>query len=130
MYSTHNEGKSVVAERFIRTLKNKIYMYMTSISKNVCIDKLDDIVNKYNNTYHSTIKMKPFDVKANTYINSGKGINNKDPKFKIIDIVTISKYKKIFGKGYFSNWSEKVFVIKKVKNSVPWAHFISDLKGQ
>ena len=63
MYSTHNEGKSVIAERFIRTLKNKIYKYMTSISKNVYIDKLEDIVSKYNNTYHSTIKMKPGDVK-------------------------------------------------------------------
>ena len=67
MYSTHNEGKSVVAQRFIRTLKNKIYKYMTSISKNVYIDKLGDIVNKYNNTYHRTIKMKPVDVKLNTY---------------------------------------------------------------
>ena len=75
MYSTHNEGKYVVAERFIRTLKNKIYKYMTSISKNVYIDKLDDIVNKYNNTYHSTIKMKPVDVKSSTYIDSSKEIN-------------------------------------------------------
>ena len=72
MYSTHNEGKSSVAERFIRTLKNKIYKYMTSISKNVCIDKLDDIVDKYNNRYHSTIKTKPVDVKSNTYIDSSK----------------------------------------------------------
>ena len=63
MHSTHNEKKSVVAERFIRTLKNKIYKYVTSISKNVCIDKLDDIVDKYNNAYHRTIKMKPVDVK-------------------------------------------------------------------
>ena len=75
MYSTNNEGKSVIAERFIRTLKNKIYKYMTSISKNVYIDKLDDIVNKYNNTYHSTIKMKPVDVKSSTYIDSSKEIN-------------------------------------------------------
>ena len=72
MYSTRNEGKSVVAERFVRTLKNKIYKYMTSVSKNVYIDKLDDIVNKYNNTYHSTIKMKPVDIKSNTYIDSSK----------------------------------------------------------
>ena len=72
MYSTHNEGKSVVAERFIRTLKSKIYKYMTSISKNVYIDKLDVIVNEYNNTYHTTIKMKPIDVKDNTYINTDK----------------------------------------------------------
>ena len=69
MCSTHNKRKSVVAERFIRTLKSKIYKYMTSISKNVYIDKLDDIVDKYNNTYHTTIKMKPIDVKDNTYIN-------------------------------------------------------------
>ena len=80
-YSTHNEGKSVIAERFIRTLKSKIYKYMTSISKNVYIDKLDDIVDECNNTYHTTIKMKPIDVKDNTYINTDKEINNKDPKF-------------------------------------------------
>ena len=81
MYSTHNEGKSVVAERFIRMLKSKIYKYMTSISKNVYINKLDDIVNEYNNTYHTTIKMKPIDVKDNTYINTDKDINNKEPKY-------------------------------------------------
>ena len=81
MYSPHNEGKSVVAERFIRTLKGKIYKYMTSIPKNVYIDKLDDIVDEYNNTYHTTVKMKPIDVKDNTYINTSKEINNKDPKF-------------------------------------------------
>ena len=91
MYSRHNEGKSVVAERFIRTLKNKVYKYMTSISKNVYIDKLDDIVNEYNNTYHRTIKMKSIDVKDNTYINIGKEVNNKDPKFKVGDHVIISK---------------------------------------
>ena len=95
MYSTNNEGKSVVAERFIRTLKSKIYKHMTSISKNMYmyIDKLDDIVDKYNNPYHSTIKMKPIDVKDNTYINTAKEINNKDPKFKVGDRVKISKYK-------------------------------------
>ena len=90
MYSTHNEGKSVVAERFIRTLKSKIYKYMTSISKNVYIDKLDDIVDEYNNTYHTTIKIKPADVKDNTYISADKEINNKDPKFKVGDHVRIS----------------------------------------
>ena len=86
IYSTHNEGKSVVAERFIRTLKSKIYKYMTSISKNVYIDKLDDIIDEYNNTYHTTIKMKPTDLKDNTYINT-----DKDPKFKVSDRVRISK---------------------------------------
>ena len=75
MYSIHNEGKSVIPERIIRTLKNKIYKYMTSISKNVYIDKLDDIVNQYNNTNHSTNKMKPLDVKSNAYIDSSNKIN-------------------------------------------------------
>ena len=107
MYSIHNEGKSVVAERFIRTLKTKIYKYMTSISKNVYIDKLDDIVNEYNNTYHRTIKMKPVDVKDNTYIDSSKEVNDKNPKFKVGDLVRISKYKNIFAKGYTPNQSEK-----------------------
>ena len=93
MYSTHNEEKSVIPERFIRTLKNEIYRYITSVSKNVYIDKLDDIVNECNNTYHSTIKMKPVDVKSKTYINSGNRNNSKDPKFKIVDIVRISKPK-------------------------------------
>ena len=96
MYSIHNEGKSVVAERYIRTLKNKTYKYMTAISKSVCIDKLDDKVNKYNNTYHRTIKMKPVDIKDNTYINFEKEVNNKDPIFKVGHYVRISKYKNIF----------------------------------
>ena len=130
MYSTNNEGKSVVAERFIRTLKSKIYKYMTSISKNVYIDKLDDIVNEYNNTYHTAIKMKPIDVKDNTYINTDKKTNDKDLKFKVGDHVRISKYKNIFAKGYTPNWSEEVFVIKKTKNTVPWTYVINDLKGE
>ena len=130
MYSTHNEGKSVV-ERFIRTLKSKIYKYMTSISKNLYIDKLDDIVDEYNNTYHTAIKMKPIEpVKDNTYINADKEINNKDPKFKVGDHVRISKYKNIFAKGYMPNWSEEVFLIKKVKNTVPWTYVINDLNGE
>ena len=118
MYSTHNEGKSVAAERFIRTIKNKIYKHMTSISKNVYTDKLDDIVNEYNNTKHRTIKMKPIDVKDNTYIDFGKGANDNDPKFKVGDHVRISKYKNIFDKGYTPNLSEEVFVIKKIKYTV------------
>ena len=113
IYSMYNEGKSVVAERFIRTLKNKFSKYMTSISKNVYIDKLDDILNKYNNTYHTTIKMKIVHVKPNTYIDSSNEINNKDPKFKIGYIVEISKYKNVFARGYVPNWSEEVFMIKK-----------------
>ena len=112
-YSTHNEGKSVVAERFIRTVKNKIYKYMTSVSKDFYIDKLDDIVNKCNKTYQNRIKMKPGDLKLSAYIDFSKEINEKDPKFKIGDTVKISKYKNIFAKGYVPNWSEEVFVIKK-----------------
>ena len=130
MYSTNNEGKSVIAERFIRTLKNKIYKYMTSISKNVYIDKLDDIVKKYNNTYHTSIKMKPFDVKDNTYIDFKKEVNDKNPKFKVGDHVRISKYKNMFAKRYMPNWSEEIFVIKKVKNTVPWTYVINDINGE
>ena len=131
MYLTHNEGNSVAAERFIRTLKSKIYKYMTSISKNVYIDKLDDIVDEYNNTYHTIIKMKPIDVKDNTYINTSKEINNnKDPKFKVGDRVRISKYKNIFAKWYMPNWSEEVFIIKKVKNTIPWTYLLNDLNGE
>ena len=117
MHSTHNEGKSVVAKRFIRTIENKIYKYMTSISKNVYTDKLDDKVDEYNNTYLRTIKMKPIDVKDNTYINIGKEVNGNDPKFKVGDHVRISKYKNIF-------------VIKKIKNTVPWTYAINDLSGE
>ena len=129
MYSTHNEGKSVIAERFIRTLKDKIYKYMTSISKIVYIDKLDDIVKEYNNTYHKSIKMKPADVKDNRYIDFKKEVNDKNPKFKIGDHVRISKYKNIFAKGYMPNWSEEIFIIKKIKNTVPWTYVINDLNG-
>ena len=120
MYSTHNEGKSVVAEIFIRTLESKIYKYMTSVSKDMYIDKLDDIVNEYSNTYHITIKMEPVDIEDNTHINIGKEVNDKDPKFKVGDHVRISKYKSIFAEGYAPNWLEEVFVISKIKNIVPW----------
>ena len=130
MYSIYNEGKSVVVERFIRTLKNKIYKYMAAISKNVYIDKLDDIVNEYNNTYHRTIKMKPVDVKDNTYVDIEKEVNNKDPNFKTGDHVRISKYKNIFVKGYMTNWSEEIFAISKIKNIVPLTYVINDLNGE
>ena len=95
-----------------------------TISKNVYTNKLDDIVNKYNNTYHSTIKMKPVDVKSNAYIDSSKEINNKDPKLNIDIFLRISKYKNNFAKGYTPNWSEEAFVIKKVKNTVLWGYML------
>ena len=124
LHSTHNEGKSAVAERFIRTIKNKTYKHMASISKNVYINKLDDILHKYNNKKHRTIKMKPTDVKDNIYIDFGKEVNDDDPKFKVGDHVRISKYKNIFAKGYTPNWPEEVSVIKKFRNAVPWRYVI------
>ena len=130
MYSTHNEGKSVVARRFIRTLKNKIYKYMTAISKNVYFDVLDDIVGEYNNTYQKTIKMKPIDIKNYSFTEYNEESNEKDPKFKINDHVRISRYKNIFAKGYAPNWSEEIFIVNKIKNTVPWTYVISDLNGK
>ena len=103
---------------------------MTSISKIVSIDKLDNIVNKYNNTYHTAIEMKPINVKDNTSINFGKKVNDKDSKFQVGNCVRISKYRHIFAKGYTPNWSEEVFVISKIKNSISWTYFINDFKGE
>ena len=130
MYSTHNEGKSVVAERFIRILKNKIYKHMTAISKNVYFDVLNDIVDEYNNTYRKTIKMKPVDVKDDSFTEYNEESHDKDPKFKVDYHVRISRYKNIFAKGYAINWNEEFFVVKKVKNTVPWTYVISDLNGE
>ena len=103
---------------------------MTSVPKTVYIDKLDDIVDKYNNTYHRAIETKPVDVKGNTCINFEKEINNKDPKFKVGDYVRISKYKNIFAKGYMPNWSEEVFIISKIKSTVSWTYVINELNGE
>ena len=85
---------------------------------------------EYNNTYHRTIKMKPVIVKDNAYIDFNKGANDKNPKFKMGDHVRISKYKTIFAKGYTPKWSEEVFVVSKIKNTVPWTYVINDLKGE
>ena len=130
MYSTYNEGKSVVAGRLIRTLKNKIYKHMTAISKNVYIDVLDDIVNKYNNTVHRTIKMKPINVTNDSFAEYSQDFNKKGPKYKVNDHVRISKYKNIFAKGYVPNWSEEVFIVNEIKNTVPWTCTISNLNGE
>ena len=111
MYSAYNEEKSVVGERFVRTLKN----HMTAVSKHVYFDVLDNIVNKYNNTVHRTIKMKPIDITSDSYAEYNEDSNEKDPKFKVGDHVRISKYKNIFAKGYTQNWSEEVFVVSKIK---------------
>ena len=103
---------------------------MTAIPKNVYIDKLDDIVNEYNNAYHRTIKIEPVVVKDNKYIDFEKEVNDKDPKFKVGDYVRISKYKNIFAKGYTPNWSEEVFISSKIKNAVLWIYVINDLNGK
>ena len=99
-HSTYNEGKSVVAERFMRTQKIKMFKHMAAISKNVHFDVLDDIVNKYNNTVHRTIKMKPIDITPYSYAKYNEDSNKKDPKVKVDNHVRISKYKNIFVKGY------------------------------
>ena len=129
MYSTYNEGKSAVVERFIRTLKNKIFKHMTADSKNVYFDVLDDFLNKYNNTVHRTLKMKPIDVTSDSYAEYKEGSNVTKPKFKIGDHVRSSKYENIFAKGYTQNWSEEVFV-SKIKDTVHWTYAIIDLNGE
>ena len=130
MYSTYSEGKSVVAERFIRTLKNNIFKHMTAVSKNVYFDVLDDIVSKYNNTVHRSIKMKPIDVTSDSYAKYNEDSNVTKPKFKTGDHVRSSKYKNIFAKGFTQNWSEDVFVVSKIKDKVPWTYVITDLNGE
>ena len=132
MYSTYNEEKSVVVvERFIRTLKNKIFKHMTAISKNIYFDVLDDIVDKYNNTVHRTIKMKPIDVSSDSNAEYNEDPSNKkDPKFKVVDNARISRYKNIFAKGYTPSWSEEIFIVSKIKNTVRWTYTISDLNGE
>ena len=103
---------------------------MTSLSKNVYIDKLDDVVEEYNNNYHASIKMKPVDVKENIYIDFKKESNDKNPRFKVGGHVRISKYNNVFAKGYMPNWSEEIFIIKKIKNIVPWTYVLNDLNGE
>ena len=105
MYSTYNEGKSVVAERFIKTLKNKIYKHMTANSENVHFNTLNYIVNEYSNTHHEAIKMKPIDVKSDSFAEYNEESNEKDSKCKVGNHVRISKYQNIFVKGYAPNWS-------------------------
>ena len=130
MYSTYNEGKSVVAERFIRTLKNKLFKHMTATGKKVYYDVLDDVVNKYNNIKHSTIKMKPIDVGDNNkrvYIDEH---NEKDSRFKVGDRARISKFKNIFAKGYTPNWRKEIFIVNKINDTVPYTYNIKDLNDE
>ena len=126
----YNEGKSVVAERFIRTLKNKLYKHMTATGKNVYYNVLDDVVNKYNNTKYSTIKMKPIDVRDNNkrvYIDEH---NEKNSKFKVGDRVRISRYENIFAKGYAPNWSSEIFIVDKINDTVPYTYNLKDFNDE
>ena len=91
---------------------------------------LDDCINKYNNTAHRPIKMKPINVTSDSYAEYNEDSNEKDPKFNVTDHVRILNYKKVFAKGYTQNWSEEVFVVSKIKNAVPWTYVISDLNGE
>ena len=110
-------------------MKYKIFKDITAVSKNVYFDVLGDIVNKYNNTVHRTIKMKPTDVASDSYDEYSQDSNVTKPKFKVGDHVKISKYKNIFAKGYTQNWSGEVFIISKIKDTVPWTYVISDFNG-
>ena len=130
MYSTYNEGKSTVAERFIRTLKNKFFKHMTAIQQNIYFDVVNYIVDKYN-TFHRTIKIKLIEVTDDYYAEYNEDPSNKkNSKFIVGDNVQISKYKNIFAKGYTQNWSKEVFIINKIKNTVPWTYAISDLNDE
>ena len=130
MYSTFNKGKSFLPERFIRTLKDKIFKHMAAISKDCYFNVLDDIVNKYNKSVHKTIKMKPIDVADDSFAEFNEESNKKNPKFNVGDHVRISKYKDVFAKGYTPNWSEEIFIIKEVKDTVPWTYSISDINSE
>ena len=130
IFSTYNKGKSVVGKRFITTLKNKIFKHMTAVLSNVYFDVLDDIVHKYSNTVHRSTKIKPIYIESDSYAEYKEDSNETDPKFKVGDYARISKYKNIFAKGYTQNWSEEVFVVSKIKNTVPWTFVISDSNGE
>ena len=129
MYSTYNECKSVVSERFIRTLKNKLYKHKTATGKNIYYDVLDNVVSEYNNTKHSTIKMKPKDVGDNTKkssaIASNKRVhidehNEKSARYNVGDRVRISKLKNILAKGYTPIWSKEIFIANNINDTVPY----------
>ena len=124
------KGNSVVSERFIRILKNEIYKHMTAIFLKSVFNILNDIVDEYNNAYHRTIKMKPIDVKNDSFAAYNEESNEKDHKFKINYHDRISKYKNIFAKGYTPNWSEEILAIKQIKNTVPWNYVNVGLNGE
>ena len=134
MYLMYNEGScksmKVVAERFIRTLKNKLYKHMTSVGKDVYYDVLDDIVEKYNNSVNRSIGMKPKDVGSDDEAAYVEASNEKGAKFSVGDRVRISNFKNTFAKGYTPNWSKEIFVVSRVKNTLSWTYELKDLNGE
>ena len=108
-------------------MEENLLLLRDLLEQSVYFDVLDDFVNKYINTVHRTFKMKPIDVTNESYAEYNKGFNKKDPEFKVGDHVKISKYKNIFAKGYAPNWSEEVFVVSGIKNTVPWTYVVSNL---
>ena len=133
LYQTYNEGKAVVIERFNRTLKEKMWRYFTETNSNKYLDILPKLIFDYNNMIHSTIKMTPIEgskAKNKHKITYTSVVNKEKPKFKIGDRVRIYKYKKLFSKGYETNWTEEIFVVSEINNTSPITYKIKDLNGE
>ena len=131
LYHTFNEGKAVVIERFNRTLKERMWKKFTELSTTKYIDILPELVNNYNNTYHSTIKMTPTEGSdAKNKINYNYDIHISKPKFKIGDRVRIYKHKKQFEKGYETNWTREIFVVTKILFTSLITYRIKDLNDK
>ena len=128
MYSTHNEGKPVIAERFVKALKAKIYQKMTPNDSKSFLSYLNKLVDQYNNTYHRSINKKPINADYSALTKKNE-TNHKAPKFKVNDWVRITKYKNIFIKGKTENWSREIFIIYSVLKTNPWTYKIKDLNG-
>ena len=138
LYSTENEEKSSIAERWIRTMKEKMFKYFTDNNTNRYIDVLPDLVEDYNNTVHSSTKLTPIEaskkkneltVWRNLYPDRYK-INNLTPKFSVGDEVRITKKKKVFEKGYTTRWTEEIFTIKEIRETNPITYKLEDLQGE
>ena len=127
MYSTYNEEKFAVGERFIRTLKNKIFKHMTTIPNNVSFDVLDDIVDKYNNTVHRTIKMKAIDITSDSYAKYNEDLIKKTLNLKSMILSEYQKTKTFLLKDILKIGLKKILLLAKLKNTVPWTYVISDL---
>ena len=129
MYSTHNEGKSVIGERLIKILKTKIYKTITANEIKSYLLYLNKLVDQYNNTYHHSINKKPINADYSALTEKIK-TNHKAPKFKVNDKVGITKYKNVFSKGYTENWSREIFIIDSVLKTNPWTYKLKDLNGE